>query len=297
MAERAATSAPATSMARSFSVNPLFGALRVGLRGSESLCAGTAARLAARVFCTPMPTKLSTRRFSPARGVRVQALPFENASLTLYSWPADNGAPRVLLTHGWGGWAMQMAPLAETLAGCGFAPIAVDQPAHGRSAGWHSTLAQFARALVYLGDRFGPLRAVVGHSMGGAAALYAASRALAAERLVTIAAPVDLVQVTRDYAAEFGLREATRAAMVRHIEAREAVVFDRMGAESTAPRVTVPTLVLHDRDDLTVPVQAAERLMALLPQGSLDLTAGLGHRRLLKDPALVARVARFVAST
>jgi pimeloyl-ACP methyl ester carboxylesterase len=50
--------------------------------------------------------------------------------------------------------------------------------------------------------------------------------------------------------------------------------------------------VVHDRDDLTVPVADGERLAAALPDARLTLTSGLGHRRAVQDPAVVAEVAR-----
>jgi pimeloyl-ACP methyl ester carboxylesterase len=284
----------ATATARSFAANPVFRALRVGLRSSESLPAPWSARLAARVFCTPVPTKLAARHRRAPAGVRVERLAFEEASLTLYRWPAPEDAPRVLLTHGWGGWALQMAPLAEGLARAGFAPIAVDQPAHGRSAGWSSTLAQFARALDYLAAKAGPVQAVVGHSMGGSAALFAASRGLRSAGVVTLGSPASLVQVTRDYAQAFGLAEATRRAMVAHIESREAIVFEQMEPGHVAPRIPQPCLVVHDRDDLTVPVEEAKAWAAGLGNSRLMLTSGLGHRRLLQDPEVVTEVVGFV---
>ncbi|MFN3417424.1 MAG: hypothetical protein ACK4ZD_14040 [Caldimonas sp.] len=50
----------------------------------------------------------------------------------------------------------------------------------------------------------------------------------------------------------------------------------------------------RDRDDLTVPVADGERLAAALPGSRLMLTSGLGHRRTLQDPAVVAEVVRTV---
>jgi pimeloyl-ACP methyl ester carboxylesterase len=61
-----------------------------------------------------------------------------------------------------------------------------------------------------------------------------------------------------------------------------------------APRVPQPCLVVHDRDDLTVPVQEAKAWAAGLGNSRLMLTSGLGHRRLLQDPEVVAEVVGFV---
>lgn len=292
---RAVAEPAVTAAGRSFAASPWFRMVRWGLRRSEPLGPQVAGRLAAAVFCAPMQGRLLARTARPAPGVRVGRLPFESASLTVYAWDAPPEAPRVLLTHGWGGWALQMAPLAEALQARGYAPIAVDQPAHGRSAGWRTSLAQFARALDYLAARSGQLHAVIGHSMGGSSALVAAARGLQATRLVTIASPTDLTQVTRDYADAFGLRESTRHAMVQHIEAREAVVLDRMHARWTAPRIAAPVLVVHDQEDRTVPVLEAHRLVDWLPDARLMLTTGLGHRRVLGDRDVIARVVDFIA--
>ena len=54
----------ATPTARSFTANRLFPMLRAGLRTAETIGpAPAAARVAARVFCTPVPTKLASTTF------------------------------------------------------------------------------------------------------------------------------------------------------------------------------------------------------------------------------------------
>lgn len=123
---------------------------------------------------------------------------------------------------------------------------------------------------------------------------FAASRGLRAEAVVTLGSAASLVQVTRDYAQAFGLSEATRRAMVAHIESREGIVFEQMEPPHVAPRVRQPCLVVHDRDDLTVPVQEAAQWAAQLGQVRLMLTSGLGRRRLLQDDAVAQEVAAFV---
>ena len=56
----------------------------------------------------------------------------------------------------------------------------------------------------------------------------------------------------------------------------------------------VPTLVVHDRGDRQTPYADAERLVGSLPDARLVTTEGLGHRRILRDPAVVAEVVDFV---
>lgn len=135
---------------------------------------------------------------------------------------------------------------------------------------------------------------MVGHSMGGAAACIAASNGLAVRKLALVAAPVSMLEATRDYAAAFGLRDSVRAAMVSYLEGREGMVFERMGAACTAPKVGAPTLVVHDHDDTTVSFAAAQALMQALPDARLYSTRGLGHRRVLKDPDVIRALTRFL---
>jgi pimeloyl-ACP methyl ester carboxylesterase len=52
--------------------------------------------------------------------------------------------------------------------------------------------------------------------------------------------------------------------------------------------VGVRVLVVHDADDREVPVADAEAIHAAWPGTRLHVTRGLGHRRVLSDPAAVA---------
>ena len=267
--------------------------LKTGLRVVQLLGRYRSARIAARLFCTPFPSKLATRHFPAPEGVRVESMAFERASLTLYHWPAPAGAPQLLMTHGWGGWGLQLTALANSLSSAGWAVVVIDQPAHGRSAAWNTTLPQFVRALAYVSARLERVEALLGHSMGASAACIAAASGMGLRKLVLIAAPISMTQITREYAAAFGMPERLRADMVRHLEAREGMVFERMDATYTTPRITAQTLVVHDRDDTTVPYASAQKLLENLQDAKLMSTQGLGHRRLLKDPGVVESVTQF----
>ena len=57
---------------------------------------------------------------------------------------------------------------SQPLRGAGYAVVAFDQPAHGRSGGTRTTLPEFAAHLLAVAQRFGPAAALIGHSLGGA---------------------------------------------------------------------------------------------------------------------------------
>jgi pimeloyl-ACP methyl ester carboxylesterase len=270
---------------------------RWSLGTSQKLWPAFAVRAAARLFMTPLPPKWVQRRRSWGAGWRVAQWSFEDANLTVYDLPAAPHGPVALLVHGWGGHAGQMLPLAEALAGHGLRPVLLEMPAHGRSEGSTSNLPQFSRAIEYAagrlqqeGHRIGVL---VGHSLGASAAAHAASRGVGAGKLVLLAPPASPRAYTRYFAQVFGLSEGTRSAMQHRIESREGMLMQQFEPPFVAPRIRVPTLVVHDRGDNVNRFADGQAFAHAITGAQLVATEGLGHRRLLKEAEVLARVTVF----
>ncbi|HGN0435322.1 TPA: alpha/beta hydrolase [Pseudomonas aeruginosa] len=130
--------------------------------------------------------------------------------------------PAVLLLHGWAGRPTQFAHLIEQLVGAGYSVYALDAPAHGRSPGREANVVLFAHALLEAAGELPPLRAVVGHSLGGAAALLAAQMGLRSEALVTVSAPSRILEQLRLFARFVGLPALARSHFIRLVE-RQAI--------------------------------------------------------------------------
>lgn len=279
--------------------SPVTRLLRWGLAASQALWPALAVRAAYRLFGTPLPPRWPGRRTRWSPGWHIEQWPFEDASLTLYSRPVAPQGPVVLLVHGWGGHAGQMLALADQLAAQGLRPVLVDMPAHGRSRGRTSNLPQFARVLEYVIARLQQqgytLRAVVAHSLAANAAAYAASRGWAANRLVLLAPPASPLEYTRLFAQVFGLSEATRAAMQRRIEAREGILMPQFEPPAVGPRITVPTLVVHDRHDRINRFADGVAYSQAIAGARLVATEGLGHSRILKDAGVLQHITSFLA--
>lgn len=270
---------------------------RFALGSSQRLWPALAVRAATRLFATPLPPKWLQRRKALDAGWQVAQWPFEEASVTVYSQAAAPHGPVALLVHGWGGHARQLLPLAESLAQHGFRPVLLEMPAHGRSAGSVSNLPQFARAIDYAVARLQQeghtIGLLAGHSLGANAAAYAASRGLAIGKLALLAPPASPRAYTRYFAQVFGLSEATRAAMQHRIEAREGILMQQFEPRFVAPRIRVPTLVVHDRGDAINAFADGQAFAHSIQGAQLLATEGLGHRKLLKDPAVVAQLVVF----
>ena len=291
--KNAMSTTPLQTASTYYQANPGTRWLRWALGLSEKLWPALAVRGAYRVFGTPLPPKWLHRRQPALAAWRATPWPFEQASITLYEPPGAPG-PVVLLLHGWGGHAAQMLPLAQALMNQGLRPVLVDLPAHGRSEGGTSNLPQFARAIEYLTARLQQqgheVRAVAAHSLAANALAYAAARGLPVARLALLAPPASPHAYTRLFAKVFGLSEDTRERLQQRVEAREGILMRQFEPAAVGPRVAVPTLIVHDREDRINRFADAEAYRDAIAGARLMATDGLGHTRLLRDEQVVNAV-------
>ena len=246
-----------------------------------------AGRLAAKLFARPRRHPRPARETELiARGSRV-ALP---DGLHATAWGAG---PTVLLVHGWEGRGAQLGAFVDPLVAAGYRAVALDGPAHGDSAGVTTTGPEFARAIVATRDVVGPLAAIVGHSFGGFTSLRAVSRGLPAARIVTIGTPASVPEVLRDFLRLIRLPDRALPSMIAALEVRVGAPMASFEVEAFAPNVHVPVLVVHDTDDREVSYADGPRLAEVFGARLLT-TNGLGHRRILFAPEVVAAVVEFI---
>jgi pimeloyl-ACP methyl ester carboxylesterase len=214
--------------------------------------------------------------------------------------PARKAIGTVLVIHGWRSRTEYMRSMIEGFRGAGFRVISLDLPGHGHSSGRRLNMVTAVDAAQTAGEWFGPFAAVVGHSFGGAVAVNAAVGSvpgiapLAAERLVLIAAPNAMSDVFEGFGRSVNLGRRTYSSMagqVRRISGRALADFN--GSRQLAS-VPVPALVIHAPDDREVPAGDAKMLAAAGDHVRLHWVEGLGHRRILSDPAVVERSVGFV---
>jgi pimeloyl-ACP methyl ester carboxylesterase len=201
----------------------------------------------------------------------------------------------VLLAHGWGGHAAQMRAFVFPLLAAGYRVIAYDQPAHGLSEGRLTGLPDFADVLAELVWHHGEVRAVIGHSLGAtAAAMGHAWGKFDIDRIVLISPPSDLVGHSRRFARWHWMPEPLRRAMQAAIEERYGVRWEELELARVAPRLTAPALVIHDRDDRTVPWKQGAAVAQHWRGARLVATQGLGHGRILQDDAVISAAVTFI---
>lgn len=266
-------------------------ALRAAFRTVGTFAPGIAARWAETIFCTPPRNEPRTAEAKfIGTGARF-SVRWEQVELAAWEW---GQGPTVVLVHGWGSRAARLADLAGALVEGGFRVVAYDAPAHGSSGGRFASLPEFARALRAVAERVGPVYGVVGHSLGGAAVSLALHDGMGATRAVLLAPPADVVVFSHAFANQVGLPARAHAAMRRNLEVRLRMRWDDIHVPTVAPRLRVPALLVHDREDPDVPYGHAEEIARAWPESRLITTAGLGHRAILRDPAVMRAVVEFL---
>lgn len=266
-------------------------ALRAVFTTVGSVAPGIAARWAETIFCTPPRNEPRSGEEAFLASGRRFNLAADGQTLAAWEWGAG---PTVVLLHGWGSRAGRFGPLTGALVDAGFRVVAFDAPAHGRSTGRFASLPEFARALRAVVDAVGPSYGIVGHSLGGAAAALALGDGLAAERVVLLAAPADVVRFSTAFADYLRLPPGARAVMRRNLETRLQMRWDDLHLPTIARTLGARALLVHDREDEEVPFVHAEEIAAAWPGARLVPTAGLGHRGLLRDPDVVRETVAFL---
>jgi pimeloyl-ACP methyl ester carboxylesterase len=265
-------------------------ALRAGMGALEAVAPAIAERVAERLFMTPPRHPPPPAEKAALEGAEPFAL---RAGGTIVRGSRLGQGPAVLLVHGWGGRGGQLAAYAPSLVAGGCSAVAFDGPGHGASGGRTSNLARLAEAIQVVAGRFGG-RAAIGHSFGGAALALALHRGLDLDAAVLVGAPRTPRGFFDPFCAALGLRDATRDGVRRRIERKVGIPMDDLDLPRLAAALAVPALVVHDRADAEVPFEHGAAIAASWPGARLLPTAGLGHRRILRDPAVVGEVASFV---
>ena len=253
-----------------------------------------AATLEAELFLTPPPRRPSHPQelalFSRADSFELE---FDGERLPVHVFP--NAGPAVLLLHGWGGSSHQLHGFVEPLLARGATVAAFDAPGHGSASGTWLAIPRYAQAIARVAERVGPLAGLIGHSMGAAAGAFALGAGSSAERVVLIGPPASELEFFHTWLRALHASDALLDSAARAVERRVGVSFEALGPQPIAAGVSVPMLVIHDRDDREVPWADGAAIAQAARDARLITTSGLGHRRILRDPAVIDASAEFAA--
>lgn len=262
----------------------------------EALMPGVARRLFIKLFFTPFryPVPAKERKAETFAAKSRIGVPGKEAQI--YEWGA--GDRYVLMVHGWAGRATQFRRFVKPLMTNGFKVVGFDGPAHGQSQGKRATFLEFEETIQHVYKRFGEPTAVVAHSYGGNAVLYAAVNGLSVKKLVNIASPTIAEDIVDTYLKALGASPKVKQEFYYFIEKQYGRPFEQFTALHFVKKLTspIPLMLVHDEDDKEVGIQHAEALLEMYPSAKLVRTSGLGHTRILRDDFVIREVVTFITN-
>lgn len=273
--------------------------LRVGVRMLGALSPLLAAKVMDRLwFAAPRTMPRAVDQVVLDCGDR---LAFRVHDREVVAWAWGDEGPSVILVHGWGGNAGQLQSFVLPLREAGFRVVAFDAPSHGASAesrhgGRRVTFFEFADALQVIAAGEASVAGIIAHS-GGCTAVSLALRAgwTPPASMVFVAPFVHPATAVDGFAHAIGANERVVAEFTAGVERWLGVSWSYLDiATLDDVHKQQRLLVVHDEDDREVPLADARTLTASWPSAQLMVTRGLGHRRVLRDPAIVDKVLDFL---
>lgn len=215
--------------------------------------------------------------------------------IRLAVWAWGQGLP-VLLLHGWESQASHMSAYVPPLLQAGFRVLSMDAPCHGASEGTATDAVDYGRAVLSFAAALGDPFAVVGHSVGSAAALYAFSRGVLTHASAHLAGPVSLESALRRGAAAAGLDTTGTQQVLKSMADQIGEPLAVMELPHLSAGFRHRSLILHDPRDKEVPYAESVALARAWPGSRLVPVQGVGHRRILREPSVVEAVVDVIAA-
>lgn len=233
-----------------------------------------------------------------------------------FALPTDRGAIRgwflragreprvtVVLAHGWQSHAGDMLAWAAPIVRAGYHVIVYDTLGHGESdPSEYTSIRHFLedlRAVIAFVQRFPdthPGIVLMGHSMGGAAALLAAIDTPGVRAVIAAAAPTDPLEITREWIDARGLPGPLLVALMRPfwVPIVKASYPDLQPIRKITS-IAVPILLIHGTADRQVPVHHAHRLAEANPKARIEVLEGADHISLPRHERYGEVIASFLS--
>jgi uncharacterized protein len=213
------------------------------------------------------------------------------------------GAPCVILVHGWGRNVERTLPYVAMLHPAGFDLLAFDARHHGSSdRDGYASMPKFSediRAavdwLATRGDGTGPVSVgVLGLSVGGSAAIHAASLEPRIAAVATVGAFADPGDPRATIGRYWWVLGPGLPLAFRFVEWRVGLRFHDVAPERVIARARARYLLIHGTEDAVVPVAHAQRLASAAGAAATTwILPGRGHSDPHRDPAMAPTLGAF----
>ncbi len=253
-----------------------------------------ASRFAARIFLTPFGYEMPEREKSMYEQSKKELVRVNSINRDIMVYHYGDAPKKILLVHGWSGSGTQLSKIADQLLAKGYSTVSFDAPAHGKSPGKRTLLPHFIEAIHYLEEQYGPFEAAIGHSLGGMSLLRSTKHGLNIQKLVIIGTANSITAITKNFAKNLQLTEKVATLLKSYFDHRYGEDLNNYSGAVSAKGIKIPTLVVHDKNDVDVHYSSAHEITDALENGELLLTEQLGHRKILGDQKVISQIVKFI---
>lgn len=255
-----------------------------------------ASKYCTKLFITPLKLKVPEREQIMLNNATQKEVYVPVLNKTIVSYHYGTGNQTILVVHGWSGRGTQLVKIATVLVNQGYKIISFDAPAHGLSKGGTTDMKEFIDCIFAIEKEFGPFNYGIGHSLGGMSLINANNQGLQLKKLITIGAADIITDIINNFIRNMELHPEVATKMKQILDIKYEGDIDNYSASVAAKGVTIPTLIIHDENDLDVHVSCAENIRHNLKKGELFITKNLGHRKILGNEQVIEKTIQFITT-
>ena len=247
-----------------------------------------------RLFITPVNFPIPKREQYMLKSAQKKRLQIPEIKKEIEILSYGYSKKKVLLVHGWSGRSTQLVAFADKLLENGYMVISFDGPAHGKSTGKTTMMPEFLKTIQKINTTFGPFEAAIGHSFGATSLYNAAATFLDIKTFIAIGSGDRISDIISNFVKNLYLNEKSAKKIQLGLEKKWMIHVDDFSSSTVAKKIKIPVLVVHDIIDGDVPVSCAYRIRQNLEKGSLLITNGLGHTKILRNNEVVHKSIKFI---
>lgn len=247
-----------------------------------------------RLFITPVNFPIPKREQYMLKSAQKKRLHIPEIKKEIEILSYGYSKKKVLLVHGWSGRSTQLFAFADKLLENGYMVISFDGPAHGKSTGKTTMMPEFLKTIQKINTTFGPFEAAIGHSFGATSLYNAAATFLDIKTFIAIGSGDRISDIISNFVKNLYLNEKSAKKIQLGLEKKWMIHVDDFSSSTVAKKIKIPVLVVHDTIDGDVPVSCAYRIRQNLEKGSLLITNGLGHTKILRNNEIVHKSIKFI---
>ncbi|WP_298224585.1 alpha/beta hydrolase [Flavobacterium sp.] len=250
-------------------------------------------QMAYKFFSNPRQGRLKANELPHIlQNAQLETLHENGQTIQTYIWKGNQNV--ILLAHGWESNASRWEKLLPHLLLTGQTIIAIDAPAHGLSSGKEFNVPLYTSYLNLVAKKHNA-KQIVGHSMGGIAAVYYQylypDHSL--EKMVLLGAPSDFAIILDNYIKMLGLNNKIRKAFHDYTLERFNLKIPDFSGKNFIQNSKIPGIIAHDINDKIVLYDEAKKLAESWKTAEFIATTGFGHS--LHDEELNQKISDFLS--